>query len=197
MNLQNMAPNVQRALLLTLIFGALAAGIYFFAIESTETALAKARKALHGETLRHRTQMGNLARADQVRAGLEKSEGALAAYRPALIKPLLESTAMRAKSLVDSIAAGCGLSGMEYEALPTIDLPIAGKAPAQRFVRCPIRISCSGSYQAAVSFLRCVEREFPLVALESLVITARANPSAQQIAFILEWPMEKKGGATK
>ncbi len=197
MNLQNMAPNVQRALLLTLVFGALAAGIYFFAIESTETALAKARKTLHGETLRHRTQMGNLARADQVRAGLEKSEDALAAYRPALIKPLLESTAMRAKSLVDSIAAGCGLSGMEYEALPTIDLPIAGKAPAQRFVSCPIRISCSGSYQAAVSFLRCVEREFPLVALESLVITARANPGAQQIAFILEWPMEKKGGPTK
>ncbi len=197
MNLQNMAPNVQRTLLLTLIFGALAAGIYFFAIESTETALAKARKTLHGETLRHRTQMGNLARADQVRAGLEKSEDALAVYQPALIKPLLESTAMRAKSFVDSIAAGCGLSGMEYEALPTIDLPIVGKAPTQRFVRCPIKISCSGSYQAAVSFLRCVEREFPLVALESLVITARANPAAQQIVFILEWPMEKKGAPTK
>ena len=46
MNLQNMAPNVQRALLLTLVFGALAAGIYLFAIESTETALVKARRAL-------------------------------------------------------------------------------------------------------------------------------------------------------
>lgn len=197
MNLQNMAPNVQRALLLTLVFGALAAGLYFFALESTETALAKAERALRSETARHHALMANLARADAIRAGLKKAEGERDAYRPALIEPLLESTAMRAKAHVDGLAVSCGLVGMEYEALPAIDLPIVGTAPKQRFARCPIRITCSGTYQAAVSFLRCVEREFPLVALEALTVTARANPDAQQIVFVLEWPMRQKGAATK
>lgn len=196
MNLQNMAPNVQRALLLTLVFGALAAGIYLFAIESTETALVKARRALQEEAARHQTLTANLARADEVRDALKTAEDALAAYRPALIEPLLESTAMRAKALVDGLAAGCGLVGMEYEALPPIELPIAAPGPARRFARCPVRIACSGTYQAAVTFLRCVEREFPLVALGGLTVTARATPDAQQIVFVLEWPMEKKKGAT-
>lgn len=197
MNLQNMAPNVQRALLLTLVFGALAAGLYFFALESTETALAKAERALKGETARHHAMMADLARADAIRDGLKKAEGERDAYLPALIEPLLESTAMRAKALVDGLAVGCGLVGMEYEALPAIDLPIFGTAPKQRFARCPVRISCTGTYQAAVSFLRCVEREFPLVALEALTVTARANPDAQQIVLVLEWPMRQRGGTAR
>lgn len=191
MNLQNMAPNAKRAMLLTAVFGALAAGLYLFALEPTETALAKAVRALQSESASHRALMADLARADEIRAGREKAEAALAAYRPALLEPLLESTAMRAKALVDALAVGCGLTGMEYEALPPIDLPVFGAAPRRRFARCPIRITCTGSYQAAVSFLRCVERERPLVALQSLSVTARATPDAQQVVLVLEWPMAR------
>lgn len=191
MNLQNMAPNAKRAMLLTAVFGALAVGLYLFALEPTETALAKAERALQSESASHRALMADLARADQVRAEREQAEAALAAYRPALLEPLLESTAMRAKSLVDALAVGCGLSGMEYEALPAIDLPVFGAAPKRRFARGPVKVTCVGTYQAAVSFLRCVEREFPLVALQSLTVTARANPDAQQVVLVLEWPMAK------
>ena len=59
-----------------------------------------------------------------------------------------------------------------------------------------IYVATNSVYQAAVTFLRCVEREFPLVALGGLTVTARATPDAQQIVFVLEWPMEKKKGAT-
>ncbi len=197
MNLQNMAPNVQRAFVLTLSFLAVAAGIYFFAIESTESALSMARRTLREETARHRAMETDLARAGDVQSKMKAAEARLAEYDSALIRPLLESTAMRAKSLVDSLASGCGLVGMEYETLPPMELPLVGRAAARRFVRCPVRIGCVGSYQAAVSFLRCVEREFPLVALGAFSVTARSEPDMQQVSIVLEWPMERKGAPAK
>jgi len=195
MNLQNMAPNAKRSLLLTLGAGAIAAGIYFGAIEPTELRLAKARTTLKDRTAKHHALTSDLARGDQVQKSLEQANARLAAYEKELIEPLLESTAMRAKALVDSLAAGCGLIGAEYEALTPYALPIIGPAPARQFVRCPIRITCRGSYQSAVSFVRCVEKRFPLVTLQSLSITAGADPDLQLVTATFEWPM-KKGAAT-
>ena len=111
-----------------------------------------------------------------------------------MIEPLLESTAMRAKSFVDTLAAGCGLTGMEYEQETPIALPILGAAAREQYVRCPIKMTCRGSYQAAISFVRCVEKRFPLVALEALTITAGSDPALQHISVILEWPMKKGAG---
>ena len=191
MNLQNMAPNAKRAMLLTIGFGGLAAALYFFAVEPTETSLFKARKSLDAQSKRHQSMMADIGRADQVGKRLADAEARVASYDRAAIRPLLESTAMRAKSFVDAIAAGCELSGMEYEALAPLDLPIVGAVPQKKYARCPIRITCVGSYQSAVSFVRCVEREFPLVALESMSVTSRSEASAQQIVIVLEWPMAK------
>ena len=195
MNLQNMAPNAKRSLLLTLGFGAIAAALYFLAIESTETTLSKTRRTLQDRTLRHRTVMTNLSRADAVTKDLANDSARLAAYEQEMIEPLLESTAMRAKSFVDPLAAGCGLTGMEYEQETPIALPILGAAAREQYVRCPIKITCRGSYQAAVSFVQCVERRFPLVTLEALTISAGSDPDLQLVSVILEWPMKK--GAVK
>lgn len=197
MNLQNMAPNAKRSALLTLGFGGLAAALYFFAVEPAETRLFKARQSLEAQSQRHRTMMADIARADQVSRRLAEAEERVAGYARAAIRPLLESNAMRAKSLVDSIAAGCELSGMEYEALEPLDLPIVGAVPQRRYARCPVRISCVGSYQAAVTFVRCVERQFPLVAVESLSVASRQDAAAQQVTIVLEWPMAKPEGERK
>jgi len=194
-NLQNMAPNARRSLLLTLAFGTLAAGLYVVAIEPTERSLAKARVTLQKRTQTHRTMTTDLAGGDRVRKALDGSTARLEAYGNELIEPLLESTAMRAKALVDGLALGCGLVGTEYEALEPIALPIVGPAPAQQFVRCPVKISCHGSYQAAVSFVRCVEKRFPLVALEAFSVIAGSDPDLQLVTITFEWPM-KKGAAT-
>ena len=194
MNLQNMAPNAKRSLLLTLIFGAVAAGIYFGALEPTETALAKTRRTLLDRTSKHRTMTTDLSRADTVAKSLADCTARLADYESHMIEPLLESTAMRAKALVDPLAAGCGLVGMEYEQETPIALPILVPAAREQYVRCPVKVSCRGSYQAAVSFVQCIEKRFPLVALEALTIAAGSDPDLQIVSVILEWPM-KKGAA--
>ena len=195
MNLQNMAPNAKRAALLTLGLGGLAAALYFFAVEPTEAKLFKVRKTLADQQQKHRSMTSSLNRADGVKQQLAAAEARLGGYQKSLIKPLLDSTAMRAKSFVDALAAGCGLVGMEYEALAPLDLPILNAVPQTKYTRCPIRVKCVGSYQNAVSFVRCVERQFPLVAVESMNVTTRQDNDAQQIEVVLEWPMVKEEAA--
>lgn len=194
MNLQNMAPNAKRSLLVTLVFGAIAAALYFCVLEPTEISLAKTRKTLVDRTSKHRTMTADLSRADSIAKGLAADAARLADYESHMIEPLLESTAMRAKALVDPLAAGCGLVGMEYEQESPIALPILGSAAREQYVRCPVKITCRGSYQAAVSFVQCIEKRFPLVALEALTIAAGSDPDLQIVSVILEWPM-KKGAA--
>ena len=193
MNLQNMAPNAKRSMLLTLVFGGIAAALYFLAVEPTEESLFKARRERDKQSQKHRQMMSDINRADQVKKELVDAELRLDEYRKALIKPLLNSTAMRAKSFVDALAAGCGLAGMEYEALTPLPLPAnPAMVPVKKYSRCPVRIKCVGSYQSAVSFVRCVERELPLVALESMNVTTRQENDVQQIEIVLEWPMVRE-----
>ena len=196
MNLQNMAPNAKRSMLLTLVLGGIATALYFVAVESTEANLLRVRQDLESQSQKHRLMMSNINRADQVKKELVDAELRLDEYRKALIKPLLNSTAMRAKSFVDALAAGCGLAGMEYEAMAPLPLPANPKAmPLKKYSRCPIRIRCVGSYQGAVSFVRCVERQFPLVALESMSVTTRQESDVQQVEVVLEWPMVREEAA--
>lgn len=195
MNLQNMAPNAKRSLLITAIFGVIAVALYFGAIETTETTLVKTRRALTELTNSHRAMMVNLAQAESVAQLVNEKTERLNEYRQSMIKPLLESTAMRAKSLLDALAAGCGLLGMEYEAETPMALPIFGVASPTQYLRCPIRLTCRGSYQEAISFIQCVEKRFPLVALAAISITAGNDPDIQHLSFVFEWPM--KQGETK
>ncbi len=191
MNLQNMAPNAKRSMILTLLLGGIAAALYFLAIEPTEERLLKTKRDLSQTTQKHRTMMSELGRAATVDKDLAEATARLDIYKAALIRPLLESTAMRAKSIVDALALGCELSGMEYETLTPLDLPILGAPPEKKYTRCPIRITCVGTYQAAATFIRCLERTFPLVAVESMSIVTRQDANLQQITIVLEWPMEK------
>lgn len=195
MNLQNMAPNAKRSLLITAIFGAAAVCIYLFAVEPSETDLARTRRELEEVRTRHEMMMRNLSGSDKVKERLAGINAGLDEFRAAILQPSLESYAMGAKKLLDPLAAGAGLSEAEYEELPTIALPVPKRMPVQLFARRPIRLVCRGSYQAAVSFLLRVEREFPLVALQAMNITAQQDPLAQRVEFIFEWPV--KGGRTR
>lgn len=195
MNLQTMAPNAKRSLLVTILFSAIAAALYFGAIDTTERTLEKTRASLQNLTLKHRSMTMNLSQAESLTRDLAAAAARLAGYESQMIEPLLESTAMRAKAYLDPLAAGFGLVGTEYEAETPIALPILGPAAPEQYVRCPVKLTCRGSFQAAVSFLLCVEKRFPLVALEALSISAGADPDRQQITLTLEWPMRK--GATK
>lgn len=87
MNLQNMAPNAKRSLLMTLGFSAIAAALYFLAIESTEATLSKTRRALQDRTLKHHTMTTNLSRSDAVTQSLANGAARLAAYEKEMIVP--------------------------------------------------------------------------------------------------------------
>ena len=195
MNLQNMAPNAKRSLLITAVFGAAAACIYLFAVEPSEADLVRAKKELEEVRTRHEIMMHNLSDADKVKERLEKINAGLDEFRAAILQPSLESYAMGAKKLLDPLAAGAGLSETEYEELPLVALPVPKRLPVQLFARRPIRLVCRGSYQAAVSFLLRVEKEFPLVTLQAMNITAQTDPHAQRVEFVFEWPA--RGGRTK
>ena len=191
MKLQLRLPDTRQSLLLTLAFGVVGAAFYFGVIEPADLNLTAAHAVLEEQIVRQRTVLDDLAQKEIILRGLNEKSVRRAAYDAGLMTPLLESTAMRAKALIDPLATGCGLINLEYEAQEPVALPVFGLAAQEQFVREPIRITCRGSYQAAVSLVRCVEKRFELVSLTALSVTATADPELQQITFVFEWPMKK------
>jgi len=189
MNLQNMAPNAKRALLLTGVLGLIAAGLYFGAVEPAESKLERLGKQMESVSQQHQFMRQNLDGAGRTHSRLSNCETNLAPFRAGMLVPLLESYAMGAKAQVDPLALGAGLSEIEYEQLPRRALPVPKRLPKQLFARMPVRMTCSGSYAAAISFLLRLEKEMPLVILQSLTIDAQPTPARQRIAFVLEWPV--------
>lgn len=195
MNLQNMAPNAKRSMLISLGFGLLAVCIYLAAVEPAISQRDATARSLSELKAKHEIMSRNLASAEKINERTSDLEARLAPYREAMLEPLLESLAMRAKSIVDPIALGAGLVDTDYEELSAIALPVPKRLPLQLHARQPIRLTARGSYQSAISFLTRLEKEFPLVTLEALEITAQQDPAAQKIEMILEWPV--KGKSTK
>lgn len=196
MNLQNMATNTKRSMIITGGIFLLAAGIYFFAVEPTEKQLSETNQRLIDRQSEYDRMMMKLNGKQKINARLEECKTEMKVYSDALIRPLLQSNAMRAKSLLDTVVGGVGMTDAEYEELPQLALPVPKKKlPDQLFARCPIRVTASGSYQKAVSFILQVEKMFPLVTLQSFSIGVGQKPESQRLEFIFEWPV--KGKTTK
>ena len=192
---QNMAPNAKRSFALTLILGGAAAVIYLFAVQPAEEALSKARKEHDEQEAKLQSVNANLRAAPQNKERLQSLAASLKPFRDEMLKPLLGSYAMRAKSLLDPLAFGAGLSRLDYAELPTRALPVPRPQPAQLHARRPIRVTAQGSYMGAISFLLRVEKEHPLIALQSFALSTTADPERQQIEMVFEWPA--KGGPQK
>ena len=192
MNLQNMAPNAKRSLLISAVIGLLAVGIYLGAVEPAITQRERTDRELQELKTRHEIMQRNLSNADKLKARMDDLNAKLKPYREAMLQPLLESLAMRAKSLMDPLALGAGLGEIEYSELTALALPVPKRLPFQLHARQPIQITARGSYQSAISFLMRVEKEFPLVTLEALEITAQKEPNLQKITMVLEWPVKGK-----
>ena len=186
--LQNMAPNAKRAAIVTLVLGAIATVIYMFAVEPTGAQLEQEQKKLEELESTQRRMNLDLKKADSVKKELEDVSARLAPYQEAMLTPLLESYAMRAKSLLDPLLLGAGLTDLEYTDEPFRALPLPKPMPRQLHTRAAIRISAKGSYQGAISFLLRLEKVFPLVSVRSLDIRSQQINSRQDISYILEWP---------
>ena len=193
---QNMAPNARRAFAVTLVLGAAAAGLYLFAVQPAEESLAKSRREHAEEEARLQVVNANLRGAPANKERLAELSAALKPFRDEMLVPHLGSYAMRAKSILDPIAFGAGLTDLDYAEMPPRALPLPRPMPSQLHLRRPIRVTAHGSYMGAISFLLRVEKEHPLVALQSMSIAvSTSDPERQQVEMVFEWPA--KGGMSK
>ena len=192
---QNMAPNARRSFVVTTALGGAAAVLYFFAVQPTEEALAKARREHDEQESRLQMVNANLRAAPANKERLQKLDDELKPFREEMLEPLLGSYAMRAKSILDPLATGAGLTSMDYSDLPRRALPLPRPVPLLLHARQPILFTAQGSYMAAISFLLRVEKEHPLIALQSISVGSTSDPERQQVEMVFEWPA--KGGKSR
>ena len=193
--LQSMAPNAKRAFMTTIVLGVLAAAIYFLAVEPAVASLSRERTRLEELKESQRRMTADLNSAGTVQKTLEELETEMKPFAAAELKPLLGSYAMRAKSLLDPLISGAGLTDVEFSEEPTRKLPTPLPMPRQLHARAAVRITARGSYQAIASFLLMLEKNLPLVSLQSLQILSQQNPAKQTVTMNLEWPT--KGALTR
>ena len=100
MNLQNMAPNAKRSLLITVVFGAAAVCIYLFAVVPSEGELVRAKTELGEVQTRHEMMMRNLSGADKVKERLEGLNAGLEEFRSAVLPPFNQNSSAKAALIV-------------------------------------------------------------------------------------------------
>ncbi len=185
---------------------AVAAILYLFAVQPAQMSIGKAKRELEGLREQRRIMERDLKDSARVKEALAEIDARQKPYLDALLTPLLESWAMRAKSLLDPIAADVGLNIVDYAEQPVRALPLPKQLPRQLFARRPIRVVCKGSYAEIASFILRVEKLLPHVALQALQIKAQKDPEAQSAEIVLEWPAKgelsmpappPRGGAKK
>lgn len=193
--LQDMAPDAKRSFLVSIAFVAVGAALYFLAVNPAESKLAAERKRLSGLENKQSQINRDIKGAGTVKGKIEELEKSLSPYEEAILVPLLGSYSMQAKAKLEQILTEAGLTNLDYTEEPFRALPLPKPVmPKQLHRRAAIRVTARGSYQAAVSFLLRLEKELPLVSLQSFEISAEHNPAKQVISFVLEWPA--KGGLT-
>ena len=165
-----------------------AALIYLFAVQPAQMSIDKNKRELASLSDQQRIMERDLKDSARVKGMLAEIDAAQKPFLDALLTPLLESWAMRAKSLLDPIAADVGLTIVDYSEQPVRALPLPTPQPRQLHARRPIRVVCRGSYAEIASFLLRVEKLLPHVALQSLLIKAQKDPDAQTAEIVLEWP---------
>ena len=167
---------------------AVAVVIYLFAVQPALMSIDKAKRDLDGLTDQLNVMERDLKDSARVKGMLAEIDEKQKPYLDALLTPLLESWAMRAKSLLDPIAADVGMTIVDYAEQPVRALPLPTPPPHQLFTRRPIRVVCRGSYAEIASFLLRVEKLLPYVSLQALQIKAQKDPEAQAAEIVLEWP---------
>jgi Tfp pilus assembly protein PilO len=191
----NMAPTAKRSFIITIVLFAIAVVIYLFCLQPCESELERTKRSLSELQDKQARMNADLRNAGTVKKDLEELNAALKLYQDAMLVPLLESYAMRAKTLLDPLILGAGLQDVQYNNDTFRALPLPNPMPRQLHTRAAIKVTANGSYQQAISFLLRLEKEFPLVSLRQLGIVSQSSPEHQALTFVLEWPA--KGGLTR
>lgn len=188
--LDNSGSSTKRALLFSLAVAGVAVVIYLFAVQPCQDSIAKARSELDSLEGQLRVTTRDLKDSSRVKNMLAEVEAARQPFMDALLTPLLESWAMRAKSKLDPLAADVGLKVVDYAEMPVRALPLPKPTPRQLYARRPIRVTAHGSYAEIASFILRVEKMLPYVSLQALNIKVQRTPEVQLAEIIFEWPVK-------
>lgn len=180
-------------MILVPLFAAAAAVVYLMLVRPYAEQISKDRETL----LRLRDDVTKRSIDIKSKSAIEErianTDEELRAFAKFQLEPLLESYAMRAKSIVGEFAAQAGLVDAEFSEHPVRALPVLpGKpVPSALHARCPVQISCYGDYAAIASFILRVEKELPHVALGALRLQPGGqDPAVQRAEIVLEWPVK-------
>ena len=122
--LQDPSAPMKRAMFRALAIGAVAVVLYMFCVQPSQSALDKANAKLSGLQAQQSAMIRDLKGADQVKSNLGAIEAERQEYLAGLLKPMLGSYAMRAKSVLDPLANDVGLRITEYTEMPVRLMPL-------------------------------------------------------------------------
>jgi len=186
-SLGQMAPNAQRAFIVTIVASAVAVVLYLFGVQPSAASLEKFKGELEQLQQQKLSVDRDLRDVGKVTDKISELKAGIAQYEEAMLTPLLESWAMRAKSQLDLFAAEAGVRNVDYSELPPRALPVPKPLPRQLYARRPIKASCRGSYAEIVSFMMRVEKELPYVSVQSFRLDAQNEPDMQRGDIVFEW----------
>jgi len=179
--------------LIALLLLILSISAYVGVVTPMSGALLKARTELTDESLRLGAVEMTITQHSDVKDRIARLEKENELHRSTLLSPMLNSFGMRAKSLIDDLATESGLMNVEYGegAFRALPLP-KERIPQNRTARQTVKIKATADYAAIASFLLRIEKELPLVALQSLTIMPpkSGSPDLQEMEMALEWPCE-------
>ena len=180
----------KRAAFFALAVAGVAVVIYMFAVQPCQDSIVKVRREI--ETLEGQLNVTkrDLKDSPRVKSMLVEVESARKPFMDALLTPILESWAMRAKSKLDPLAADVGVKVVDYSELPVRALPLPKPPPRQLYARRPIRLTAQGSYAEIASFVLRVEKMLPYVSMQSLTINTQRDPEVQSAEIVFEWPVK-------
>ena len=188
--LDNSSSSTKRAMFFSLAVAGVAVVLYLFAVQPCQDSIAKAKRELDSLEGQLRVTTRDLKDSPRVKNMLAEIETARQPFMEALLTPLLESWAMRAKSKLDPLAADVGLKVADYAEMPVRALPLPNPAPKQLYARRPIRVTARGSYAEIVSFILRVEKMLPYVSLQALNLKTQRTPEEQSAEIVFEWPVK-------
>ena len=188
--LDNSSSSTKRAMFFSLAVAGVAVVLYLFAVQPCQDSIAKAKRELDSLEGQLRVTTRDLKDSPRVKNMLSEIETARQPFMEALLTPLLESWAMRAKSKLDPLAADVGLKVADYAEMPVRALPLPNPAPKQLYARRPIRVTARGSYAEIASFILRVEKMLPYVSLQALNLKTQRTPEEQSAEIVFEWPVK-------
>lgn len=164
--------------------------IYAFGVKSTQAAVQKAKGEVADMESRQASVRNDLHESHLARERRAELEKAREPYLGALLTPLLGSWSMRAKAVLDPLAADIGVQVSDYTELPMRALPLPKSKPLQLYARKPIRVTCHGTYGEIASFVMRVEKLLPYVSVQALSIKTQNEPAFQAATIVFEWPVK-------